>query len=147
MPWTFFNSSGEQMIEDGAAIAATQAEMEAASATGDAAFVTPGRTQYHPGVAKVWARILTDGTGTDANYNVASITDTGTGDRTVNYTTAFSAADVHASLLTVGLAGADGVNIFWTAQNAGNIRVLIRDSIASYALEDRVCTLAVFGDQ
>ena len=144
MGWTFYNSSGQQLRNTGTVLA-TQAEMEAGSSI--AAFVTPGRTQYHPGVAKVWARIKSDGTGTDADYNVADISDTGTGDRTVNYTTAFSSADDHASLLTVGLGIADGVNIFWTTQNADSIRVYIRDSIASYGLEDRVCTLAVFGDQ
>jgi hypothetical protein len=90
MGWTFYNASGEALIEDGAAIAATQAEMETATATGDAAFVTPGRTQYHPGVAKAWWSILAAGTLSSPAYNIASVTDTGTGNRTVVFDTDFS---------------------------------------------------------
>ncbi len=78
---------------DGVALAAaTQAEMEAASSTTKS--VTPGRTQNHPGVAKAW--VIFNGTGTVAvlaSYNVASITDNGTGDYTVNFTTNFSSAN------------------------------------------------------
>lgn len=73
--------------------AATQAEMEAASST--SVMVTPGRVQYHPGVAKAWAH-FTCGSGTvslDASYNVSSISDRGVGLFTANWTTAFSSAN------------------------------------------------------
>jgi hypothetical protein len=95
MPWNFYNSSGELQIEDGAAIAATQAEMETATATSDAAFVTPGRTQYHPGVAKAWCNIATDGTISGStsypnSYNIAGIDDDGTGNRDINFDVDFS---------------------------------------------------------
>lgn len=71
------------------ATAASQAEMEAA--TSNTVFSTPGRQQLHPGHPKAW--VVFDGTGTvaiDASYNVTSITDNGTGDYTVNFTTAFA---------------------------------------------------------
>jgi hypothetical protein len=74
------------------AAVATQAEMEAASST--SVSVTPGRVQYHPGVAK--AVVKFNGTGTVAilsSYNVSSITDNGVGDYTVNFTTAFSSVN------------------------------------------------------
>ena len=71
---------------------ATQAQMETATDTG--IFVTPGREQYHPGVAKMWAYVEnTAGTpSTKVAYNVASYTDNGVGDITVNLTTGFSSA-------------------------------------------------------
>jgi hypothetical protein len=71
---------------------ATQSDME--TATDTAKIVTPGRAQYHPGVAKAWASITFSG-GTPslaASYNVSSVTDNASGTTTINFTTAFSAA-------------------------------------------------------
>lgn len=71
---------------------ATQAEMETATAVDRA--VVPGRMQYHPGMAKAW--VVFQGTGTVTiltSHNVSSVTDNGTGDYTVNFTTAFSSAN------------------------------------------------------
>jgi hypothetical protein len=105
MAWTFYNSSGEALIEDGAAIAATQAEMETATATGDAAFVTPGRTQYHPGVAKGWGYVTVSG-GTpslDSNYNVAGIVDQGVGLYDVTWATDFS--DINIAFIGTSTSG------------------------------------------
>ena len=67
--------------------AASQVQMEAASANTVA--VTPGRTQYHPGAVKAWGQAIANG-GAQGLYNIASIGDTGTGDRDVNFTTSFS---------------------------------------------------------
>jgi hypothetical protein len=71
--------------------AATQAEMEAASST--TVYVSPGRGQYHPGMAKAW--LMYNGVTNTilASYNISSVTDNGTGDFTINFTTAFSSAD------------------------------------------------------
>lgn len=69
---------------------ASQAEMEAASSTTD--FVTPGRTRFHPGVAKAWVR-FTQSAGTVtvvASHNVSGVVRNGTGDYTVSFTTTFS---------------------------------------------------------
>jgi hypothetical protein len=70
---------------------AVQSEMEAGSSATLA--VTPGRQHFHPSAAKAWVRF--NGTGTvaiDQSYNVSSITDNGTGDYYVNFTTSLSAA-------------------------------------------------------
>lgn len=73
-------------------VAATQAEQETASST--AVFVSPGRQQFHPSAAKAWVRYNTVTTTTiTSSYNVSSLTDNGTGDTTVNFTTAFSGTD------------------------------------------------------
>lgn len=68
---------------------ATQAEMEAASDTTRA--VSPGRQHFHPSAAKFWVRANVDGT-IDTSYNVTSVTDDGTGEITVNLTSAYSAS-------------------------------------------------------
>jgi hypothetical protein len=77
---------------------AIQSEMEAASSTTLA--VTPGRLQYHPGVAKVWGRFDTAGALT-SGHNISSITDSGIGIGVVNFTTAFSSATNYASQFNV----------------------------------------------
>ena len=72
---------------------ATQANQETATST--ATLVTSGRQQYHPSAAKAW-HFTTYSAGTptlQASYNVASLTDTGTGILTVTLTTSFSTAN------------------------------------------------------
>lgn len=84
-------------------IAATQAEAEAG--TSNSRVMTPGRTQNHPGVAKAWAQILISG-GTPSivsSHNIASITDNGTGDVTLTFTTAFSSANYCAIAQIYGI--------------------------------------------
>jgi len=77
--------------------AASQAEQEAGSST--TVYVSPGRQQFHPSAAKAWVNF--NGTGTvaiRASYNVASVTDNGAGDYTVNFTTAIKDANYSAVL-------------------------------------------------
>jgi hypothetical protein len=81
-------NTGDQTLP----VAATQAELEAASIL--TAFTTPGRQHFHPSAVKAWVNF--NGAGTPAvtvGYNVSSITDNGTGDWTVNWTTPFSTAN------------------------------------------------------
>jgi hypothetical protein len=72
-------------------VAATQAEIETGSATD--VFVSPGRQQFHQSAAKAWCLINADGTLKAGNYGISSVGDTATGSRTINFTTAFAAAD------------------------------------------------------
>lgn len=70
-------------------VAATQAEMEAASS--NTVFTTPGRSQNHPGVAKAWVVFTSTGTlAILSSYNISSVTDGGVGNFQLNFTTAFS---------------------------------------------------------
>jgi hypothetical protein len=82
--------------------AATQAEMEAASSNTVAA--TPANTKYHPGVAKVWLKANISG-GINGSYNVASITDGGTGKLDITYTTSFSSTNYALSSAIQGGSG------------------------------------------
>ncbi len=72
--------------------AASQAEMEAAAST--STYVSPGRVQYHPGVAKAWAN-FTNGNPvvTNASHNIASISRVSAGVMDVTFTTAMSSAN------------------------------------------------------
>lgn len=82
-------------------MAATQAQQETGSAITN--FVTPGRQQYHESAAKAWARITTvTTTAITDGYNTSSITDHGTGDTTLNLTTAFSATTSMVAVVGVG---------------------------------------------
>lgn len=85
------------MRADGTAVgagAASQAQMEAGSATG--VFVAPATAQFHPSAAKFWAYVtVSAGTPTlqSPSYNVTSITDTALGKLTVTIATDFSSAN------------------------------------------------------
>lgn len=125
--------------------AATQAEMETATST--TTYVSPGRTQYHPGVAKAWA--LFNGTGTPAHvvkHNIdTSITDNGTGDYTVAITTDFSSAN----FVVVGTGSTittvtDTIIVPHTLA-AGTIRISVRDN-GSNVDRDWIA-IAAYGDQ
>ena len=72
--------------------AASQAEME--SDASNTVFATPGRTQHHPGVAKVTWNGFFNGTAAEhASYGVDSFTDNGVGDHTFTFDTAFSSVN------------------------------------------------------
>jgi hypothetical protein len=83
-----------------------------------------------------------NGTGTvaiRASFNVTSITDNGTGDYTVNFTTAMPDANYCYQLATTeqsGATGNNGINAqLPTAILAGSIRVLVRQSATAYDSE------------
>jgi len=69
---------------------ASQADQEAAAALDK--LVTPGAQKFHPSAAKVFCAFDLSGVVARA-FNVSSVTDTGTGDWTVNFTTPFSDAN------------------------------------------------------
>jgi len=145
MGWTFYNASGQRLQTFGF-VAATQAEMEAASST--TAYVTPGRTQNHPGVAKVWCQIVQNGSLASPDYGVASVTDTATGNRTIVFTTAFSSIVYSPQGIVCGMSTTShGVEYPAAAGFAvGSIQFDVINH-ESDALVDEVSCNAVFGDQ
>ena len=145
MGWTFYNSSGQQLRNTGTVLA-TQAEMEAGSSI--AAFVTPGRQHYHPSALKVWG--ITGGGGDlkSLDFNVASVTDTGTGDRMIIFTVAFS-SNLYCS--TIALASADTAQFFPYMSylgSASQIRhVIYTGDSAAMSLGDAAASWMISGDQ
>ena len=141
MPWNFYNASGQRLSSTTAA--ATQAEMEAGSLTN--VYVSPGRTQYHPGVAKAWCRITSAGLIVSGDYNVASITDHATGNRSIVWDTDF--ADTNYICVT-GIYGAsedDGkISENQGSIATGSIQVIIRKDTSTADIDTAA---AAFGDQ
>jgi hypothetical protein len=123
-------------------VAASEAEMEAASST--TVFDTPGRTQYHPGVAKAHVNIIASGGIDGSNYNTASVTDTGTGDRTWVFDTDFSAADNQGEACTLNRTAAAG-SVISNTRAAGSVQILVFD--ASNSAADISSFQAAYGAQ
>ena len=121
--------------------AATQAEMETATSTTTAA--SPGRTQYHPGVAKAWVKFDNAGT-VAASYNITSVTDGGTGVWTINWGTDFSGAEY--SVVAIG-RDSTGYAVVSGAPAAGSaiINGIARADGAAVDLANVYA--AAFGDQ
>jgi hypothetical protein len=72
------------------------------------------------GIAKAWVNF--DGTGTPAirgSFNVSSITDNGTGDYTINFTTVMPNSN-YAGVVTSGQAS-DGTNLWVCTKNANAV--------------------------
>lgn len=127
--------------------AATQAEMESASSTTTA--VSPGRAQYHPGVAKVWAYITVSG-GTpslDASHNVTSITDTSAGNVTVTIATDFSSANYAAIANAVTAGGATHIATVKTGQASGSFIVRTFSGATGTDTDNINISVVAFGDQ
>ena len=127
--------------------ASSQAEMEAASSTTTA--VSPGRAQYHPGVAKMWAFVTVSG-GTpslDASHNVTSITDTSAGNVTITIATDFSSANYAAIANGVTAAGTANAASVRTGQVAGSLIVRTYNSSTGTDTDNINLAVVAFGDQ
>lgn len=128
--------------------AATQAEQEAAAST--SVFVSPGRQQYHPSAAKAWVQFQGNGTVTiRASHNVTSVTDNGTGDYSVNFTTAFSSANYGFAL---GTEHDNGTTVFHCAidGDTGPTASVFRINTLTAALslgDPRYVSAVFYGDQ
>lgn len=134
--------------------AATQAEMEAGTATNK--YVTPQGVNWHPGACKCWGKANGAGTSLVVNWNVASITDTGTGQLTVTIGTDFSSADYAAvtsvervsTALTVANVD-NGGNFRNATMAAGSFQIENYDDTATtHVAQDPASYFwACFGDQ
>lgn len=135
----------------GGGAAATKSDQETATST--TVFVSPGRQQYHPSAAKAWAKINTISiTSILASYNVTSVTDNGTGDTTVTFTTAFSSAHYGvavAGMSTVaGDSGRDGfIQVVHNTQTTNSIRLYTGVRNAYFALDLPAIYVVCFGQQ
>lgn len=143
------SGAGVLPVANGGAVAATQAEMETGSST--TAVVTPGRQQFHPSAAKAW--VIFNGTGTPAvitSYNVdSSITDNGTCDYTLSWTTDFSSANYAVAGMCAPVATAGHfVSISDNASPAaGTFRVeTFAHDNSQGADSAKICVVA-YGDQ
>lgn len=133
----------------GTPASASQANMEAAS--DNSVMVTPLAMKWHPGVAKAWC--VFNGTGTPAmttNYNMdASITDNGTGDWTVSFTTDFSSANYAITGMANRQSSTDGCFLGLNSSStfaAGTVRIVTTLPGGSQ-FDSSYVSLVAFGDQ
>ncbi len=128
----------------GTCLHATQADQEALTA-GRA--VTSDVQQYHPSAAKAW--VTFNGTGTPAisrANNVSSITDNGTGDYTINFTTAFSDTNFAWSAnANFTVNGTNGTFISDVARTTSSLRISVVN--VGVAADLSRVSVIVFGDQ
>jgi hypothetical protein len=124
------------------------APSEAPTGSNYALWVDSGDARFdgeiiHSSVAKAWCRITAPGALVSGSFNVASITDTGVGNRTIVWDTDF--ADVN---YTVNTSAAAGVYQFYPmdSQATGSIR-LTTYSDDGPALEDGATSSVAFGEQ
>jgi len=124
--------------------AASQAEMEAASSTTQ--FATAGNTNWHPGVAKCWAKV-TWSAGTpsvQASHNITDVTDVGPGIVAVNIATDFSSAN-YAVISQLLMATGDKERCFVDSVAAGSFEINIKND--SGDVDPDGIFAAAFGDQ
>jgi hypothetical protein len=90
------------------------------------------------GIAKAWVNF--DGTGTPAirgSFNVSSITDNGTGDYTVNFTTAMPNANYCVTTSTIGVIQTNNqayALMSTVTYNTSSIRVAAVSSVADFSI-------------
>ena len=142
-------TGGATLASISGAAVATQANQETATSTTTA--VSPGRQQFHPSAAKAWVRYQTVTTTTNiASYNVASLTDNGTGDTTITYTTNFSSGTSYNGVF-MGRQDSVNINVVIVPNanyTASTVRVLTYNSDVSPPLRDyEIVCGTMFGDQ
>ena len=106
------------------ALIATAAEMASQTAS---KLVTASLLKHHPSAAKAWIKF--NGTGTPsilASYNVASITDNGTGSYTINFTNNMSSANYVCACNGVVNAG-DGAH--------GSVVTVISQTVSGFTID------------
>ena len=125
---------------------ATQAAL--AAATNEHTYEPPDLWHHHPGMIKVWGIIGGGGDLKSLDYNVASVTDTGTGERMIIFTTAFS-SNLYCSTAAMTSADTNQVQIFMEyLGSASQIRHrCYSGNSAAMSLYDAAASFQITGDQ
>lgn len=130
------------------ALTATQSDME--TATNTTRYVTPGRVQNHPGVAKFWAKVTVSGSTPTlaASYNITSVSRSTTGIYTLTIGTDFSSANWCAIGTTEKASSGSNflVSVSNASQAAGTITVNI-ETVSGSNTDPPAFHVVGFGDQ
>ena len=122
---------------------ATQAQMEAASS--NVVFVTPGRIQYGPSVAKAWVQLTGGGTPVaSSSHNYTSVADNGVGDWTITWSITMSSTNYLALVSVVGTTSF--VVGYVKAKTATTTRIRMFNNNNNDADPDTGVDVAIFGD-
>lgn len=126
----------------GTGMQADQAAIE--GQTNENTYVPPDLMHHHPGVAKAWCFIAAAGTLSSPDYGVASVDDNGTGDRDVNYDTAFSSS-VYSAIANNAHGSSNIARNVNVSLTAGDCSIFINDAESNAASDQNNCFVA-FGD-
>jgi len=148
---TFLRGDNAWAAPAGGPTEATQADMEDSGTSNANRYVSPEVAKYHPGIAKAWGVVTAAGANRSPVYNLDANGDTGTGDRLIQFTVAFSST-VYAGSAQV--AGDDANQIFALLAFPGSvdeIRCTTRQATdpgtSTTTLTDHGVAVAFFGDQ
>lgn len=124
---------------------AVQSEME--TGTDETRAVTPGRQHFHPSASKAWFYSADMSAGTiiiDKSYNIASVTDNGTGDYTITIDADFSSS-AFAAVATASTTAGTPLIAGATIIDAYNVKIKVTDN-AGTATDANVLSVIMFGD-
>lgn len=103
--------------------------------------------QHHaadlPGTAKAWCMVSLAGVLLAPNHNIDSVTDTGTGDRTVIFTVDFATQQYSC----YGLSDVNGISVYAERTAVGSSRFVVGNNAATPALTDAYTGMVYFGLQ
>lgn len=127
-------------------VEASQSEMEAAADS--SVYVSPRRVVSSPFAAKAWCKWGVT-TTIDASVGVSSITDSGLGDWTVNWSTAFSSANYAVSyILNQGTSTASVFRVCAVAsQTSSSVRLFSVNPGSGAGTDPTNNYIVAFGDQ
>lgn len=152
LPASKFRAIGEAVLAADlpAASTSTQGAVQLADQTAQEASTT-GRAvtsdvqKFHPSASKAWAKWGVT-TTIDASFGVSSITDNGTGDWTVNWSTAFSSANYAVcSNIEVGAGSLFASEIL--SQATGSVRINVYNIFSGFIADPTKNHVIAFGDQ
>jgi hypothetical protein len=142
---TFLRGDNAWAAPGGGPDQAVQSDIEAE--TNQDTYIPPDLVKFAPSSAKAWCHIAAAGTLSSPDYNVASVTDTGAGDRTIVWDTDFSSAVYSCVSAGLGLTTYNhAVLIKHDAIATGSIQMLTKTYDGSGS-QDAVSMTAAFGDQ
>ena len=123
---------------------ATQAAIEAE--TNEDTYAPPDLLKHAPGMTKAYTGIKAAGTIETGDYLIASVTDSGTGDRTINFTDTFDTSDEPRANMS-GLsadAGVGGITPLCSTRGTTAVDCNIRNDADS--LVDARHFIAIWGN-
>lgn len=123
---------------------ATQAEMEAGTATGK--FVSPANIKGHPSIPKVICVFDGDDATTYITEGVSSVSRTSEGDYQVNFSTNFSNTNYCISIVCDPKSGND-VYAEIEIRNAGSVLFKTKNLSTGADLDSERVNLVIWGDQ
>lgn len=149
--WTHYDANGGAYVGIGPVASAAQME----GGTDLTVVVTPGRQHLHPSACKAWGKAVGAGTSLTVNYNVTSVSDTGTGRLGVNIGTDFSSANyaiaygVERSVTALTATGVEDSAIRNASPAAGSFEIESYDQTAiTFVAQDPANYFwECFGDQ